>query len=93
MAHTPPIVQDGILTHLQNGQIAQLAVNTPDWYTWLESASSFTFRSVSGAFTARKEQAGNKRGRQYWRAYRKQNGKLYRVYLGKSQELTLERLQ
>jgi len=93
MAHTTPLVQDGILTHLQNGQTAQLAVDTPDWYTWLENASSFTFRNASGIFTARKEQASNKRGGQYWRAYRKRNGKLYRSYLGKSQELTLERLQ
>src|SRR6266567_8882311 len=93
MAHTPPIVQDGILTYSQNGQAVQLAVDAPDWYNWLETASTFTFHSASGAFTARKEQAGNKRGGQYWRAYRKRNGKLHRAYLGKSQELTLERLK
>src|SRR6266704_2131569 len=92
MAHTPPIVQDGILTYSQNGQAVQLAVDAPDWYNWLETASTFTFHSASGAFTARKEQAGNKRGGQYWRAYRKRNGKLHRAYLGKSEDVTLERL-
>lgn len=92
MAHTPPIVQDGMLTYSQNGQTVQLAVDTPDWYNWLETASTFTFRSASGAFTVRREQAGNKRGGQYWRAYRKRDGKLRRAYLGKSENVTLERL-
>jgi predicted ATPase len=92
MAHTSPIVQDGMLTYSQNGQTANCAVDTPDWYNWLEIASTFTFRSASGVFTARKEQAGNKRGGQYWRAYRKRNGKLHRAYLGKSEDITLERL-
>jgi predicted ATPase/DNA-binding CsgD family transcriptional regulator len=92
MAYRPPIVQNGMLTYWQNGQTAQFAVDTPEWYDWLETASTFTFRSASGAFTARKEQAGNKRGGQYWRAYRRRNGKLHRAYLGKPQEVTLERL-
>jgi predicted ATPase/DNA-binding CsgD family transcriptional regulator len=81
-----------MLTYSQDGQTTQLAVDTPDWYTWLETASTFTFRSGTDSFTARKEQAGNKRGGQYWRAYRKRNRKLHRAYLGKSQDITLERL-
>src|SRR5215471_7427650 len=92
MARTPPIVQDGMLTYSQDGQTAQLAVDTPDWHDWLETASTFNFRSGSRTFTARKEQAGNKRGGQYWRAYRKRDGKLRRAYLGKSEDVTLERL-
>src|SRR5215471_21552859 len=92
MARTPPIVEDGMLTYSQDGQAAQLAVDTPDWHTWLGTASMFTFRSGTETFTARKEQAGNKRGGQYWRAYRKRNGKLHRAYLGKSEDITLERL-
>ena len=43
-------------------------------------------------FTARKEPAGNRRGGEYWKAYRSHNGKLHRAYLGKSEALTLERL-
>jgi hypothetical protein len=81
MAKTPPIVKDGILTYQQSGSSAQVEVDSADWYTWLETASTFTFRSESGSFTARKEQAGNRRGSLYWRAYRTQDGKLHRVYL------------
>jgi predicted ATPase/DNA-binding CsgD family transcriptional regulator len=93
MAQTPSIIQGETLVYQQDKQPAQLVVGTSSWYSWLETASTFTFRSEHGTFTARKERAGNKRGRSYWRAYRKCNGKLHRAYLGKSEELTLERLK
>jgi hypothetical protein len=93
MMSAPPIVQDGVLTCLQNGWTARFEVDTSDWRDWLETASTFTFRSSHGTFTARKEQAGNKRGGLYGRAYRKRDGKLRRVYLGKSEVLTLQRLE
>jgi LuxR family maltose regulon positive regulatory protein len=45
---------------------------------------------VQGSFTARKERSG--RAGWYWKAYRKHKGTLHRAYLGKSADLTLERL-
>jgi predicted ATPase/DNA-binding CsgD family transcriptional regulator len=78
---------------MYNGSSVKLEINTSEWHDWLENADIFTFRNSHGAFTARKEHASNKRGSQYWRAYRKRGGKLRRVYLGKSQELTLQRLE
>jgi len=87
MALTPAIIQDGILTYQQDGSPAQVGVGSARWYAWLETASTFTFRSGQGHFTARKERAGNRR------AYQKRGGKLHRAYLGKSEELTLERLR
>src|SRR5260370_5972791 len=93
MAQTLSIIQGETLVYQQDEQPAQLVVGTSSWYSWLETASTFTFRSEHGSFTARKERAGNKRARSYWRAYRKHNGKLHRAYLGKSEELTLERLK
>ncbi len=87
-----PVVQEDILIYQHGGQDDRLPVGTPEWYAWLSRAHSFAFRSALGTFTARKEQASNKRGGGYWRAYRKRDGKLHRVYLGKSEELTLERL-
>ncbi len=92
MAQAPPIIQGETLTYQQDGHTAQVVVGTSGWYTWLETASTFTFRSEYGSFTARKERAGNRRGGPYWRAYRKRDGKLHRAYLGKSEELTLDRL-
>jgi predicted ATPase/DNA-binding CsgD family transcriptional regulator len=90
---TIPVVQDDILLYQQGGQDDRLPVGTPEWYAWLSRARIFTFRSALGMFTARKEQASNKRGHEYWRAYHKRDGKLHRVYLGKSEELTLARLK
>ena len=92
MAKTPPIVKDGILTYYQHGSFVQVELDSSTWYTWLETAASFAFRSEYGSFTARQERAGNHRGSPYWRAYCMREGKLHRVYLGKSQELTFERL-
>src|ERR1700676_5097962 len=93
MALKPPSILDETLTYQRDGSTAQITVGTASWYAWLETASAFTFRTVQGHFTARKEQAGNRRGERYWRAYLKQGGKLHRSYLGKSEELTLERLR
>src|SRR5438105_3423151 len=89
---TMPVVQGDTLTYQQGGQDERLPVGTPDWYAWLRTARTFAFRGAFGTFTARKEQASNKRGGWYWRAYRKREGTLHRVYVGKSEELTLDRL-
>ncbi len=86
------IVQDGTLTYQRDGHEQTLVVGTPAWYAWLHTATVFTFCSDGGKFMARREQAGNKRGGWYWRAYYRLADKLRRVYLGKSEELTLARL-
>src|SRR5437588_2755847 len=93
MTSMPPFIQGNILTYHQSGQSAQLLVDTSDWYAWLRTASTFTFHSEHGTFTARKEPAGSRRGGEYWKAYRRRHGKLHRAYLGKSEELTLEQLK
>ena len=93
MAQTPPLIQNGILTYQLGEHPAQVVVDSSDWYAWLQTASTFTFRGEQGSFTARKERAGHRRGSAYWRAYRTWHGQLQRAYLGQSEELTLERLQ
>src|SRR5260370_11315904 len=89
---TLPVVRGDTLIYQRGGQDYRLPVGTPAWYGWLSTERTFAFRSAFGTFTARKEQASNKRGGWYWRAYHKRKGKLHRVYLGKSEEVTLERL-
>ena len=88
-----PTIQGETLIYRQDGQEQVLAVDTAAWFAWLETASTFSFVSEEGLFTARREQAGHKRGGWYWKAYRKQHGKLSSRYLGKSETLTLARLQ
>src|SRR5512138_3405155 len=89
MARSTPRVEGGALLDLE-GQADAIAVGTPAWYTWLEQATTFAFSGEQGSFTARKERSG--RSGWYWKDYRKHQGTLHRAYLGKSAELTLERL-
>jgi LuxR family transcriptional regulator, maltose regulon positive regulatory protein len=88
-----PMVQGDTLVYQQDGHEQTLTVGTAAWYAWLETASTFAFVSDTGTFTARKEQAGHKRGGWYWKAYRKLHGKLSSLYLGKSETLSLEHLK
>jgi LuxR family maltose regulon positive regulatory protein len=88
-----PTVQGETLVYLQDEQEQELTVGTPAWFAWLETASTFSFVSEEGLFTARHERSGKPRGGRYWKAYRKQHGKLSSRYLGKSETLSLERLR
>src|SRR6266702_7993113 len=92
MGQNHPAVQEDMLIYQLDGQTQMITLDTSEWYTWLVTASTFTFRSPFGTFTARKERAGNKRGGWYWKAYRRRGGKLLSAYIGKLESLTIERL-
>ena len=92
MARSTPLVRFDNLLYQQNGQEYSVMVGTQDWFAWLNTVSTFSFSNEYGTFTARKEPPGNRRGGEYWKAYRTYRGKLHRAYLGKSETLTLERL-
>jgi LuxR family maltose regulon positive regulatory protein len=74
----------------RDGAANSIAVGSPAWYAWLEGATTFAFTSAQGGFTARKERRGSSGW--YWKAYRKRDGTLQRAYLGKSADLTVDRL-
>lgn len=90
--HLSGVVQDKTLTYYEEDCQVTIAVGTPAWQTWLENASSFTFRSEEGSFTAQKLRASNGRGGWYWYAYRRRQGHLSNFYLGTSTKLTQRRL-
>src|SRR3954465_7478628 len=69
---------------------SSITVGTPAWFEWLETVNTFVFTSPSGKFTARKE--ARSRGGSYWKAYHTSHGTLHRAYLGKTADLTLDRL-
>jgi ATP/maltotriose-dependent transcriptional regulator MalT len=87
-----PSVADGLLQGTAAGGAAGLAVGSPAWFAWLadDAARSFSFRSPAGAYTARRER--RERGGAYWVAYRTSAGRRHKVYLGKAEDLTPERL-
>jgi len=90
MARATPRVEGATLVDRANTTRA-ITVGTQDWYAWLDAATTFAFSDASGGFTARKERRG--RGNGYWKAYRKRGGVTRSAYLGKTADLTLERLQ
>jgi predicted ATPase/ATP/maltotriose-dependent transcriptional regulator MalT len=93
MARTTPTIQTNQLFYREHGNELQLTIGSPEWYTWLETATSFIFHDPSGSFTARRERSTNKRGGWYWKAYSRRGGKLRHAYLGKAEALTLEHLR
>ncbi|GHO89456.1 LuxR C-terminal-related transcriptional regulator [Dictyobacter formicarum] len=68
-----------------------LDLDSPTWYTWLEQTDSFAFHGQNGAYTARREQV--KQGDWYWYAYQRTQKHVRKRYLGKSEALTLQRLE
>src|ERR671917_1105703 len=88
MARSTPHVNGTVLVG-RDGDPRTIAVGSPAWYAWLEAATTFTFTSAHGGFSARKERSGQG---WYWKAYRKQAGVLYRAYLGKSSDLSHDQL-
>lgn len=90
----PPVVRDNILTiwdYELDRQIESLTVDGPDWFDWLqeEYSTSFRYETQSLSFTAIRE---NRQGRQVWYAHRRLKGKLHRVYLGKPENVTAQKL-
>src|SRR5207248_1373698 len=68
-----------------------IVLGTPEWYDWLEQHTVFTFVDVAGTFTGRKSML--RTGGSYWIAYCTRQDKPYRIYLGHSHTLTLEKLK
>jgi predicted ATPase/DNA-binding CsgD family transcriptional regulator len=93
MARRIPHVADGVLHAQEQPGAPEIMVDSPAWAAWLEDIAthSFSFEGPSGTFTARKEHRSGS-NEEYWSAYRKQGGKLRKVYLGKAKKLTLVRL-
>ena len=78
MARTTPRVAGATLIPRADDARA-IAVGTPDWYVWLDEASTFAFVGAAGSFTVRKER---RRAGGYWKAYRKRAGVVRSAYLG-----------
>lgn len=90
MATATPTVAGDVLIFDDGGEPRSIAVGSPAWFAWLEAASGFTYQGERGSFTARKE--SRQRGGWYWKAYRRRDGKLRRIYLGKAPDLSAARL-
>ncbi|MFN8473507.1 MAG: LuxR C-terminal-related transcriptional regulator [Anaerolineae bacterium] len=94
MARSTPVARGTRLSYqTAEGSSETVVVGTSDWYDWLNEPAHrhFAFQGRAGRFTARKER--RQRGGWYWTAYRQIAGKLHKAYLGKSEDLSLKRLE
>lgn len=83
-------IVDGDRLHVGVGeQEKEILVDSAEWFRWLENHDRFIYQGEHGRFTARCEE---RRGKPYWYGYRKRRGKLQKVYLGKTSNLTIEKL-
>ena len=87
-----PWIREGKLTFPTQPTHDSIPVGDDTWRRWLSAAetTSFRFEGEEGAFTARREV---RRGHAYWYAYRRRGPRLEKVYLGRSDEIDLDRLQ
>src|SRR6266576_3160367 len=93
--HYPlPQVKDAqlLLRDATGTLLSTIPIDSAEWYGWLQDHThqSFSYQTPTGAITLRREQ--QRRG-SYWYAYQSQRGKVHKVYAGKSDHLSLERLQ
>jgi hypothetical protein len=98
MWRTTPLISAGWLYDPAT-PAAPIRVDTPAWFAWLAAPTTTRFayplvdRTVGyivGVLTVRKER--RQRGGGYWSAYHRSQGRLRKVYLGRSAAVTQARL-
>jgi LuxR family transcriptional regulator, maltose regulon positive regulatory protein len=85
------VVHNGVAVVANGEDVQHITVGSLAWFDWLATATRFAFVGTEGSFTAHRERY--QRGGWYWRAYRRQNGRLHRIYIGKADALTLAQLE
>jgi hypothetical protein len=83
MGKSAPRVVDDVL--ILGPDRARIVIGQESWFEWLESAGSFSYQGPLGRFAARRERRGGGSG--YWKAFRRLEGILRSVYLGKDGDL------
>ena len=85
---------------LPDGTARTIRLESAPWWAWLESASARSFAYpiydaqvgyIRGFMTVRKER--RQRGGAYWVVYRRLGGNVRKIYLGRSEIVTAQRLQ
>src|SRR5215831_4795953 len=86
-----PAIATYELYQTRDREVLRIALDSPEWFAWLDQVSSFAFAGKGGHYTARKE--ARQRGGRYWSAYLAIGQHLTKKYLGRSADLSLARLE
>jgi hypothetical protein len=84
-------LENYVLSGSPSEEDRSITPESPAWFAWLAEQSSFAFHGKYGSYTARLEIM--QRGERYWYAYRRTDQKLSKKYLGKTADLTIDRLE
>ena len=94
-AHVLPLVEYVSLGHYvvicPKGGLLSLQPDTPEWFTWLATLSSFRFVGNQGRLTAHREV--ERLPRAAWRAHRQIRNHTYNLRLGATEGLTIAALE
>jgi hypothetical protein len=90
MAHCTAIVVENTLSFQTNDSLKEILVGSDDWFAWLRDGSTFAYATDGATFTAKKKA---RRGSWYWYAFATREKRTKSAYLGRSQDLTVERLR
>ena len=74
-----------IIGHFLYTELGSIPLDTPAWFDWLTHHTTFYLDSPLGTFTARQE---TRAVGFFWYAFRRYHKRLFKVYLGRSSELT-----
>jgi len=90
-----PLIEYGargryVLICPEEGEL-HITPDSPEWFAWLASLTSFRFVGQSGRFSARR--GYNRRPNRGWYAQRGIHQKNYSKYIGVSENITTERLE
>jgi hypothetical protein len=90
-----PLIEYGargryVLISPEEGELA-ITPDSPEWFAWLASLSSFRFVGQAGRFSARR--GYNRRSNRGWYAQRGIHQKNYSKYIGVSEHVTTDRLE
>lgn len=97
MRTKPPVVSAGYVADRQHAD-RPIHLDTPDWFAWLETATTTSFSYplfdprcgyIVGFMTVRKE---SRRGCRYWWVFRRDQGRVRKIYLGHAATVTGMRL-
>ncbi len=98
---TPAVRHNRLFLTAHPGAPALCQLNSPEWFAWLNSATSFRYQTTQRlAVTAHYSRAlrpisvrkERRRRRSLWYANLRVHGTLYKRYVGRSSDLTVERL-
>lgn len=84
---TPKVISAWLYT-----DAGAIPLDTAEWYTWLESGQTFYVETPDGSYTARCEKRG-RHGYVFWYGYKMVGKRQYKVYVGKSEDLSSAKLR